>query len=160
MTLVVKNLPAGDASDAGSIPRSGRSPGGGHGNPLQYSCLENPMDRGAWRPTVHSVTKNWTPLKQLSTQPTYLVTTSLDEKNHVRWALLCGLGDVLWLCCLHDVPKSNQNFFSIPSVPSDLSLGTFDKVLLYLGFMFVHWRINKNIKWHSSQDKPRRPCHC
>ena len=62
MALGVKNLPAGDASGVGSIPRSGRSPGGGHGNPLQYSCLENPMDRGAWWATVHSVTKNWTPL--------------------------------------------------------------------------------------------------
>ena len=52
---VVKNLPisAGDARDVGSIPGSGRSPGGGHGNPLQYSCLENPMDRGAWRATIH-----------------------------------------------------------------------------------------------------------
>ena len=44
--------------DAGSIPGSGRSPGGGHGNPLQYSCLKNPMDRGAWRATVHRVAKN------------------------------------------------------------------------------------------------------
>ena len=49
----------------GSIPGSGRSSGGGYGNPLQYSCLENPMDRGAWQATVHGVTKNWT---QLSTQ--------------------------------------------------------------------------------------------
>ena len=50
MVLVVKNLPAnaGDIRDAGSIAGSGRSPGGGQGNPLQYSCLENPMDRGAW----------------------------------------------------------------------------------------------------------------
>ena len=48
VTLVVKNLPAG-AGDAGSIPGLERSPGGGHDNPLQYSCLENPMDRGAWR---------------------------------------------------------------------------------------------------------------
>ena len=46
--------------DLGSIPRSGRSPGGGHGNPLQYSCLENPMDRGAWWTTVHRVTKPYT----------------------------------------------------------------------------------------------------
>ena len=48
--LVVKNLPvnAGDARDLSSIPGSGRAPGGGHGNPLQYSCLENPMDRRAW----------------------------------------------------------------------------------------------------------------
>ena len=59
VALVVKNLftNAGDIRDAGSIPRLGRSPGGGNGNPLQYSCLENPMDRGAWRATVHGVTE-------------------------------------------------------------------------------------------------------
>ena len=51
----------------GSIPESGRSPGGGHGNPLQYSCLENPTDRGAWRATVRGVKKSQTRLKQLST---------------------------------------------------------------------------------------------
>ena len=55
VVLVVKNLPANarDIRDAGLITGSGRSPGGGHGNPLQYSCLENPMDRGAWQATVH-----------------------------------------------------------------------------------------------------------
>ena len=53
---MVKNPPSsvGDIRDVGSIPRSGRSPGGGNGNSLQYSCLENPMDRGAWLVTVHS----------------------------------------------------------------------------------------------------------
>ena len=56
---------AGDTGD-GLIPGSGRSSGGGHGNPLQYSCLENPMDRGAWRATVHRVAKSWTWLKRLS----------------------------------------------------------------------------------------------
>ena len=50
-----------------SIPGSGRSPGEGNGNPLQYSCLENPMDRGAWRATVHGVTESQTQLKRLST---------------------------------------------------------------------------------------------
>ena len=52
---MVKNPPAsaGDARDTGLIPESGRSPGEGNGNPLQYSCLENPMDRGAWQATVH-----------------------------------------------------------------------------------------------------------
>ena len=57
---VVKNQPgnAGDIRDMGSIPGSGRSPGGGHGNPLQYACLENPMDRGAWTATVHGVAKS------------------------------------------------------------------------------------------------------
>ena len=51
MALAVKNPPAnaGDIRDMGSVPGSGRSPRGGHGNPLHYSCLENPMDRGAWR---------------------------------------------------------------------------------------------------------------
>ena len=53
---VVKNLPA-NAGDVDSIPGSGRSPGEGNGNPLQYSCLENPMDRGVWRATVHRVAK-------------------------------------------------------------------------------------------------------
>ena len=54
---MVKNLPAnaGDAGDTGSIPELRRSPGGGNGNPLQYSCLENPVDIGAWRATVHRI---------------------------------------------------------------------------------------------------------
>ena len=56
VALVVKNALA-NAGDAGSIPGSGRSPGGGPGNPLQYSCLENPMDRGAWWATVLGITK-------------------------------------------------------------------------------------------------------
>ena len=58
----VKN-PHANAGDAGSIPGLGRSPGGGHGNPLQYSYLENPMDRGAWWATVHGVPKSWTQLR-------------------------------------------------------------------------------------------------
>ena len=59
---VVRNLPAnaGDPRDTGSIPRSGRDPGEGNGNPLQYSCLGNPMDRGAWQVTVHGDAKSWT----------------------------------------------------------------------------------------------------
>ena len=56
-----------NVGDPGSIPGSGRSPGEVHGNPLQYSCLENPMDRRAWWATVHGVTKSQTRLKQLST---------------------------------------------------------------------------------------------
>ena len=57
---------AGNAGDAGLIPGSGRSPGGGNGNPVQYSCLENPMDRGAWRTTVHGGTKSPTQLTDSS----------------------------------------------------------------------------------------------
>ena len=65
MVLEVKNLPdkAGDVTAAGSISGSGRSPGGGKGNPLQYSCWENPLDREAWQVTVHGVTESWTELK-------------------------------------------------------------------------------------------------
>ena len=60
--LVVNNAPANaeDIRDVGSIPASGRFPGGGHSNPLYYSCLESPMDRGAWWATVHRVTKSQT----------------------------------------------------------------------------------------------------
>ena len=74
-----KNPPAnaGDTRDAGLIPGSGRSPRGGHGNPLQYSCLENPMDRGVWWATVLGVTKSQTGLKQLSMMHLHLFLTHL-----------------------------------------------------------------------------------
>ena len=71
VVLVVKNTPAsaGDVKDVGSIPGSGRPPGEGLCNPLQYSYLENPRDRGACQATVHRVTKSQTQLKRLSTYP-------------------------------------------------------------------------------------------
>ena len=64
VAVVVENLlaTAGDVRDAGSVPEVGRSPGERHGNPLQYSYLENPMDRRAWQATVHGITKNQTQL--------------------------------------------------------------------------------------------------
>ena len=80
MVLLVKNSPAsaGDLRDAGSIPGSGRSPAGRHGNPLQYSCLENPMDRGDWRAIVHGARKTWAQLKQFST---YTVSIVIGENQ-------------------------------------------------------------------------------
>ena len=65
VALAVKNLPAnaGDLRDAVSIPGLGRSPAGGNGNPLQYSCLENPMDRGTGWATLYRVAQSWTRLK-------------------------------------------------------------------------------------------------
>ena len=65
---MVKNPPAntGDIRDGGSIPGLGRSPGEGNGNPLQYSCLENFMDRGTWRATVHGIAKSWTRLSDFT----------------------------------------------------------------------------------------------
>ena len=87
--LVVKNPPAnaGDITDAGSIPGSGRSLGEGNCNPLQYSCLENPMDRGAWRATVHGVAKSWTWLKQLSLYA-YTILKKKSDKNKPTFSLL------------------------------------------------------------------------
>ena len=69
MAQWVKNPPAnaGDERDASWVPGLGRSSGRGHDNPLEYSCLENPIDRGAWRATVHGVTKSRIRLKLLST---------------------------------------------------------------------------------------------
>ena len=70
VTLVVKNLPAsaGHMRDTGSIPESGRSPGVGNGIPLQYSCLENSMDRGAWQTTVHEIAESDTTEQQSTAQ--------------------------------------------------------------------------------------------
>ena len=77
---MVKNPPssAGGVRYAGSIPGLRRSPGGGHGNPLQCSCLENPMDRGAWRATVQGVAKSQTRLKRLSMHTEDLPLTSVS----------------------------------------------------------------------------------
>ena len=79
MALVVKNPPASarDIRDVSSVLGSGRSPGGGHGNPLQYSCLENPMNRGVWWALVHKVAQSWTLLKWLSTHGTHINKSSL-----------------------------------------------------------------------------------
>ena len=75
LASVAKNTPAnaGDIRDAGSIPGSGRCPGEGNGNPPQYSRLENPMDRGAWRTSVHRVSKSQTRLKRLNTHARVII---------------------------------------------------------------------------------------
>ena len=74
VALLVENMPAntGVVRDTGSIPGSERSPGGGHGNLLQYSCLENLMDGGAWRATNHEVAQSRTRLEELSTHTSFL----------------------------------------------------------------------------------------
>ena len=82
---MVKNPPAnaGGPRDAGSIPGSGRSPGEGHGNPFQYSCLENPMGRGIWQATVYRVGKESETTEQLSTAHTHTHTLKYTA-NHNR----------------------------------------------------------------------------
>ena len=83
-----------NAGDLGSIPGSGRSPGEGHGYPLQCSCLENPMDRGARRVTVHGVAKSQTRLKRLSTCCFILILNTDGSITGAYW--LCGLRQVSW----------------------------------------------------------------
>ena len=77
---VVKYLPD-NAGDTSSIPGSGASPAGGNGNPLRYSCLGNPMDRGAWHATVHKVAKSWTQLGDWTC-------TQLNNYSRVLWLIL------------------------------------------------------------------------
>ena len=88
VVLVVKNPPAnaGDIRDACLISALGRSPGGGHSNPLQYSCLENPMDRGPWWSTVHGVAKSWTQQRWLSTHAGKLLGSSSNYSKGQRHA--------------------------------------------------------------------------
>ena len=86
---------AGVPGDLGSIPGSGRSPGGGHGNALQYSCLENPMDRGSWWAIVHRVTKSRTQLKQLSTHM-HVCSYSLDMYDEIIWGTMTYLHALGW----------------------------------------------------------------
>ena len=86
---VVRNLPA-SAGDAGSIPGSGRSPGEGNGNPLQYSCLGSPLDRGAWRAAVHGVAKSRTGLSHWALTHSYVHISCkagqmLSFKTHKNW---------------------------------------------------------------------------
>ena len=88
---------AGDAKDRGSIPGLGRSPEGRHGNSLQYPCLGNPMDRGAWQATAHRVTKSWTKLKRLS-----LHTRSPHHNNiGIHWLHLLLDNVVDWVLYSH-----------------------------------------------------------
>ena len=101
MALVSAN--ARDVRDMGSIPGSGRSPGGGHGNPLQYACLENPMDKEAWQVTVPRVTKSQTGLKQLSTH-THTHTYIYNKKE-------CPTDQLEQLSCERDTNESLTMIF-------------------------------------------------
>ena len=87
--LTVKNPPV-NAGDTGSIPGSGRSPGEENGNPLQYTCLENPMDRGAWWATVHGPQKSQTQLNNKNKSLSYRVKSEREKQisyNSCMWNL-------------------------------------------------------------------------
>ena len=94
---MVKNLPA-KGGDMSSIPGLGRSLGGGNGNPLQYSCLENSMDRGAWRATVHGVAKDWAQLS-LHAPPKLLVSVFLIYTEPVSFLCAYSLNFVFKITC-------------------------------------------------------------
>ena len=102
--IVVENLPvnAGNAREADLIPELGASPGGGHGSPLRYSCLENSMDRGAWRATVHGVTKSWTQLSMHALN-SYNIKSTLSFKvnNSVVLSIFMGLIEASSLIPVH-----------------------------------------------------------
>ena len=136
---MVKNLPAkaGDPRDAGLIPRLGRSPGERHGNRLQCSCLEKPMDRGAWQATIHRVAKSQSRLKQLSTHARFHLDGEMGEErdgmslgttDRLLWvhgqsspphdALPLSLGEwwwvglLLWLLPSHEAAASSSHDLS------------------------------------------------
>ena len=118
MVLVVKNPPAsaGDIRNMGLIPGSRRSFGGGRGNPLQYSCLENPVDRGAWLATVHRVAQSQTRLTRLSTHaystafPFLLLLHFSSQRNikrHQSEIQVCFLMSLIRSC--PDIERRKQN---------------------------------------------------
>ena len=104
---MIKGFPGGsegktsacNARDPSSIPGSGRSPGEGNGNPLQYSCLENSMDKGAWWATVHGVTKSWTRLSNFTFTFTLYIIFSLFHYMFLRKM---------------DIGLNNYETFSVP----------------------------------------------
>ena len=112
VVLVVKNLldnaNAGDVRDTGLIPGLGRSPGGGHNNPLQYSCLENPMVRGAWWAAVHRVTHSRTQLKPTRNEARPLQTSaercSHSHLNSPGWQKVSVSSELLWSLRLKSSP--------------------------------------------------------
>ena len=81
--------------EEGSTPVSGRTPGGGHGNPLQYSYLEDSTDRGAWRAPVHGVAESQTPLKRLSMQHAWKITWANEVKGCQGWRKLSERAELM-----------------------------------------------------------------
>ena len=154
--FMVKSLHA-NAGDSGLIPGSGSSSGGGRGNPLQYSCLGNPMDRGVWRATVHRVTQSRTWLKQphthahtlskyhelkmlvnystpsLTPNSSLLMPGNLAQFLKLRFFLSCSLYPMLDSPCYHPVVPT-QHLYSWPLMAGSDS-GALSQSLYYIGYM-------------------------
>ena len=127
--------------DMGLIAGSGRAPGGGHGNPLQFSCLENPMDRGARQATVHRVTKSWTPLKWFSTKAKIYVL-----KPWQVWNVLALVPFVSVICyCIMNYSKT-KNF----KISVHWSLPSFWGQESRSGWAGWFWLRGLSMRWHSS----------
>ena len=111
VALLVMNLPAGagDLRDTDSIPRSGRSPGERHGNPLQYCCLENPMDRGAWWATVQGVTKSWTRLNEQAQRRKQKLHNTTTRNNNYQYSLFSSS---LFYLCTRCVENRGENTYT------------------------------------------------
>ena len=116
---VVKNPPAsaGAVRDRGSIPGWGSSSGGGHGNPLQYSCLENLMDRGAWQATIHRLTKSQTWLKQLSRHACQGLSSGSTPSSWKAKSFIFKGG-----CGLH-IMASTHHASTLPDLPTKVKPG-------------------------------------
>ena len=122
VALVVKNPPAnaGDMRDVSLIPGSGRFPGGGHGNPLQCSWLENPMDRGFWRAAAHGVAQNRTWLNRLSTHNTFNQTHFRSNPSSTTFCVILSKSRFLFDLCFtlkRDIKMSStysQNKYYVP----------------------------------------------
>ena len=153
VALMVKNLPAsvGNIRDAGSIPGWGRSHGGGHDNPLQYSCLENPMDGGAWWAIAHGVSKSRTRLRRLSTHSTDWFRCDFKTSCSTLYTIHCWVWRAREAVLLKQnllVGDKNQRFFFLLLKCFDSHLyenhlwESFLKSLLNLlwcGFCFLFW---------------------
>ena len=108
MVLVVRNLPAnaGDVRDVGSILGSGRSPREEHGNPLQYSCLDNPMDRGAWRAPWGCKESD---TEATSHTHTHILSLSLPSDDSDGKESVCNVGDLSLICGLGKHPRERND---------------------------------------------------
>ena len=148
---MVKNLSA-NAGDVGLIPRWRRSPGRGYGNPLQYSCLENPMYRGAWQATIHRVSKTQTQLRQLSTHQQRNKIIYMPTK-HVSKATLKLNFEVsfLWACPGNNYYKFQNSkreqilhvkrvIFAMYYSGFRSSPGYFSSFFVYRGYYQVNWK--------------------
>ena len=110
--IVVKNLLA-NKGDTGLIPRSGRSPREGNGNPLQYSCLENPMDRGAWWATVHEITKT-----HITHARTHITLHTIIYKIKIK-DLLYSTGNYIQYFVIYNRKESAKNIYRCITEPSE-----------------------------------------